>query len=115
MQFYENFQRLCAQRGEAETMVCRRLGMSSAMPKQWRDGKIPRPSTLKMIADYFDVSVDFFSEPFPEAPIKEDDEPSPIGIRVITQEEADLLAKIQRLNDREKRAVIRLVEELCEQ
>ena len=67
-----------------------------------------------MIADYFDVDVSFFNEPFPEPPIRED-EPSPIGIRVITQEESELLAMIQKLNDREKKAIIRLVEDLCEQ
>lgn len=109
--FYDVFSRLCAQRGEAETSVCRKLGISPANPRQWRSGIEPKPSTRLSLAKYFGVDVSFFDEAFPEAPIPE--EPR-FGVRVITQEESDLLLKIQKLTAKEKRAVLRLVEELCE-
>lgn len=110
--FYDVFRRLCAQRGEAETSVCRKIGISPANPMQWRNGIDPKPSTRLALAKYFGVDVGFFDEPFPEAPIL--DEPR-YGVRVITQEESDLLLKIQKLSNRERRAIIHLVEELCEQ
>lgn len=115
MTFYEVWRRLCAQSGQSESTVCRILGLSPSNPSLWRNGRPPRPSTVKLIADYFGVDVSFFDDPFPEAPVREEEPRRDIGVRVITQEESDLLAKLSLLSERERNAVIRLVEDLCEQ
>ena len=107
--FYENFQRLCAMNGKAETSVCRELGMSPANAKMWRTGKDPLPSTVKKIADYFDVDVSFFSEPFPEPPIEE---PQMIPVHVITMDEAEMLTKMKKLSDSDREFVMRIVDAL---
>ena len=108
--FYEVYSRLCSQRGEAETSVCRKLNISSASPKFWREGKKPRPSTIKKIADYFGVDVSFFDEPFPEAPLPE--EPKYIPVQVITSEESQMLTLYGKLTEQEKAAVFTLIEML---
>ena len=59
MSFKENFTRLCNQKGESPTTVCKKLGLSNAAYSCWTDEGIPRKSTLIKIADYFGVSVDF--------------------------------------------------------
>ena len=33
------------------------MGLSNATATKWKNGSIPRPSTIKNIADYFGVSV----------------------------------------------------------
>lgn len=108
--FYEVYSRLCAQRGEAETTVCRNLGIAPSAPKFWREGKEPRPSTLKKIADYFGVDVSFFDHPFPEAPISE---PSSIPVHVITMEEATIISKLQQLSDGDREFVLRIIDTLA--
>jgi len=109
--FYEIFSRLCAQRGEAETSVCRKLGISSASPKFWREGKQPRPSTIKKLADYFGEDVSFFDQPFPEPPDLE--EPRFIPVHVITSEESQLLHLYSKLTEKEKVAVFTMIEMLA--
>lgn len=107
--FYEVFQRLCSQKGKAESTVCRELGISSGSPASWRNGAEPRPSTKKALADYFDVPVSMFDEPFPEPPIQE---PKYIPVHVITAEQDMILRMIERLTEKEKNAVIALIKEL---
>lgn len=107
--FYENFRRLCSQKGKAETTVCRELNISPANPKQWRNGIEPKPSTKKAIADYFDVDVSFFDAPFPAPPIEQ---PKMIPVRVITQEEDLILTYLAKLTDKERNAVLQLIREL---
>ncbi len=57
--FWENFVSLCADRGMKPNPVAKELGISSGSVTSWKNGAIPHPTTLKKIADYFDVSVDY--------------------------------------------------------
>lgn len=57
--FKENFIRLCNQRGESPTVVCKKIGITSSAFSKWTDESIPRKATLMRIADYFGVSVDY--------------------------------------------------------
>lgn len=41
-------------------MVCSELGLSTAIATKWKNGSIPRDTTLLKIADYFGVSVEYF-------------------------------------------------------
>ena len=107
--FYDNFARLCAQHGKAETTVCRELGMSPANAKVWRNGKEPLPSTKKVLADYFGVNVDIFDKPFPEAPLPE---PPSIPVHVITMAEAEMLNRWAKLSDGDREFVMRIIETL---
>ena len=56
--FKNNFIKLCAERGESPSSVCKKIGISSAAFSQWSDDTIPRKVTQLKAADYFGVTVD---------------------------------------------------------
>ena len=57
--FKKNFIDLCNKANQSPTYVCQQLGLSNAAFSQWSDASVPRQTTLKKIADYFGVSVDY--------------------------------------------------------
>lgn len=59
MIFWENFYNLCVSKKEKPNTVCSKLGFSSAAATHWKNGTIPKGDALVLIADYFNVSVDF--------------------------------------------------------
>lgn len=64
MTFFNNIQRLCNEKGISVTALGQELGLSNATAAGWRKGSQPRGKTLKMLAEYFDVTVDqLMSEP----------------------------------------------------
>lgn len=64
MTFFNNIQRLCNEKGISVTALGQELGLSNATTAGWRKGSQPRGKTLKMLAEYFDVTVDqLMSEP----------------------------------------------------
>lgn len=58
MTFFNNIQRLCNEKGISVTALGQELGLSNATTAGWRKGSHPRGKTLKMLADYFDVTMD---------------------------------------------------------
>ena len=56
--FWENFVELCSQNGTSPNAVAAQLGKSSGSVTAWKNGTVPRETTLKKIADYFSVTVD---------------------------------------------------------
>lgn len=56
--FWENYVALCSKKGVAPNAVAAKLGKSSGSVTAWKNGTVPRETTLKKIADYFEVSVD---------------------------------------------------------
>ena len=59
MGFYQHFEQLCLERGESMDGIVKELGFSGGVVTKWKNGSTPRNSTLKLIADYFGVTVDF--------------------------------------------------------
>lgn len=57
--FWDNLIKLCNDAGVSPNGVCNDLGLSNATATKWKSGAIPRNSTLKKIADYFGVTVDY--------------------------------------------------------
>ena len=53
--FYNNYKRLCLEKGETPTGVGKKLGYSSAAVVAWKKGRVPKFATLQKIADYFGV------------------------------------------------------------
>lgn len=54
--FYNNVKRLCTERGISITALALTLGLSRSAPSAWRSmTKPPRPTTVKKIAEYFNV------------------------------------------------------------
>jgi transcriptional regulator with XRE-family HTH domain len=57
--FWDNFVDLCLQNGGSPNFVAQQLGITSGSVTGWKNGSVPRNSTLKKIADYFGVTVDY--------------------------------------------------------
>ena len=57
--FKNIFIKLCNEKGESPSFVCRQVGIAPATFSGWTDTTIPRKATLYRIADYFGVSVDY--------------------------------------------------------
>ena len=57
--FYENFIRLCSERGTTPTAVAKAMGISTSMTANWKKGGVPRADTLQKVADHFGVSVSY--------------------------------------------------------
>lgn len=57
--FWEKFVLLCNNKSKSPNGVCSDLGLSVATATKWKQGSIPRDTTLKLIADYFGVSTEY--------------------------------------------------------
>ena len=62
MIFFNNIKRLCSEKGISVTALGQELGLSNATTAGWRKGSQPRGKTLKMLADYFNVTMDQLME-----------------------------------------------------
>ena len=75
--FKENFIKLCSQKGESPSAVCKSVGITPAAFSQWNSHTVPRKVTLQKIADHFNVSVEYLLGK--EEPQKEIVNHSPMG------------------------------------
>ena len=57
--FWNKYEALCALRNESPTRVAKDIGVSSSALTKWRTGRIPSGETLLVVADYFNVSVEY--------------------------------------------------------
>lgn len=57
--FWDNFQRICKEKGETPNGVCREIGLSNAVATHWKNGTLPKADVLIKIAEYLDVSIDY--------------------------------------------------------
>ena len=57
--FKKIFIDLCNQKGVSPSYVCGQIGISPAAFSQWSDTTVPRHSTVKNVATYFNVSIDY--------------------------------------------------------
>ena len=58
---YEKFVRLLDERGITAYRVAKDTGLSSTLFSEWKSGKSkPKADKLKILADYFGVSIDYF-------------------------------------------------------
>lgn len=55
--FYDEFIRLCNERGETPTAVTRIVGVDKSAATRWANGAIPRGTTMAKLADHFGVTV----------------------------------------------------------
>lgn len=67
-EFYKRLRNLCEERNMTVNELAKILDLSSGSPTAWKGGATPRQNTVKKIADYFSVSVDYLlgnvSDPF---------------------------------------------------
>lgn len=56
--FWQNFVSFCTMKSKTPNGVCAELGLSTAIATRWKNGSVPRDTTLKKIADYFGITVE---------------------------------------------------------
>lgn len=86
--FWKNFVSLCNQKNKTPNGVCAELGLSVATATKWKKGSVPRDTTLKKVADYFEVSVSYL--------LGVVDDPDPIALIDPSKKEPPML---ERLNE----------------
>lgn len=57
--FWTRYVELCARKNKTPHKVATELGITSGSVTGWKHGGAPRATTLKKIADYFDVTVEY--------------------------------------------------------
>ena len=57
--FFDKYSELCKKKGKTPTGVAIELNVSRATVNYWKNGNVPKQETLKKIANYFNVSVDY--------------------------------------------------------
>ena len=95
--FYDEFSRLCAERGESLSAVSAKLGLSNSAATQWKArGSTPRPQIVNKIADYFGVtpaSLLGFAESAPAAPVLSEEE----QLLIDTFRSLDVISRVKLL------------------
>lgn len=59
MKFWEVFNLLCEKSKKTPNFVCAELKLSNATATHWKNGTVPRGTTLQKVADYFGVTTDY--------------------------------------------------------
>lgn len=57
--FYDRFIELCKERGVSPSAVMVAIGLNKSNATFWKKGSIPKGDTLRKLADYFGVSIDY--------------------------------------------------------
>ena len=86
--FWEKFINLCNQKGISANAVYADLGLSNATATKWKNGAIPRATTLKKIADYFGTTSAYLTGLV--------DSPDPVALIDPSKKEPPML---ERLNE----------------
>jgi transcriptional regulator with XRE-family HTH domain len=107
--FWNNFVELCNANGKSPNKVCNELGFSNNTATKWKQGSIPRDTTLRKIADYFGVSVSYL--------IGTVDDPDPVALIDPSKKDPPLLPLVEELGQQlEALAVLGgLVDQLTEE
>ncbi len=67
--FWKNFISFCEEKSKTPNGVCSELGLSTAIATRWKNGSVPRDTTLKKIADYFGITPeDLLRDPAEKTP-----------------------------------------------
>ncbi len=126
MTFYEKLNHLCIKSGTSVTAVAVTLGYSRSMATTWKNSKgMPRSGTVKKIADYFSVPVDYFYDASFDVTVQNNNgvvgnTHAPVTINNSTPEtalgdiEKELLAICSKLDMKRKTALLTRAYELLE-
>lgn len=112
--FYERFLELCKKSGVKPSVVAKEIGLSNAAPTYWKNGSVPKASTIQAIAEYFGASVDYL--------LGKDDFPFPdlsgqtMTFTPTTPEErstlAQLFSELEGLTDADKEILLSMAKQL---
>lgn len=58
--FWDNFNALCKSVSKSPNKIAQELSIASGSITEWKKGRIPSQRTLKKLADYFGVTIEYF-------------------------------------------------------
>lgn len=58
--FYKKLERICFENGISVRYVATQIGLSPQSALGWKNGSQPSPATIKKLAEYFNVSIEYF-------------------------------------------------------
>ena len=64
--FYNKYVALCAKANKAPSAVAEEIGLSRTAPHGWKRGRLPKDTTIVKLANYFGISVSYFSKELAE-------------------------------------------------
>ena len=103
--FKDNFTKLCNERNEAPSNVCKNIGLSASTYSYWTDESVPHKRTLLKIAEYFNVTVDdLLSEEKKPVHVDEPEQGS------LSAEKKILLSAFDRASDDDRRVLWTLLD-----
>lgn len=71
--FWNNFIKICNEKNTTPTGVVKKLEIASGNVTRWKNGSIPRDTTLKKIADYFNVTTEYLLSEDEKKPVSADE------------------------------------------
>jgi len=93
--FWKNFYDLCLEKGKSPNAVAKEIGVSSGSITKWKnDHVIPRESTLKIITEYFDTTID---DLLSNEPISRNKEKKPAAISSELDRDMQLISAMVNL------------------
>ena len=93
MQFSQTFKRLCKEKKITQQQALLELNLNRNATQRWTQG-IPAPHTLKKIAEYFEVSVDYLLG-------VEQKNPDTNNGTGMSKTKAELVKKVMQMSDEE--------------
>ena len=63
--FFDKYQMLCKARGISDTTAAEQMGFQRSVVTRWKNGSTPKNATIKIVAEYFGVPIDYFDEDVP--------------------------------------------------
>lgn len=113
--FWDNFIELCVKNNVKPNPVAKSLGISSGSVTNWKKGVAPNSTTLKKIADYFGVSVDYLLGKESTAQPSEHDELNEYLEEIRTRPEMKMLFSITKNASKEDvEKAVKVIEAMLE-
>lgn len=107
--FWENFSKLCKENNISPNGLAKILSISSGSITSWKQGRVPHHDKLILIANHFNVSVDYLLNGNSES------KGSPPGEipQGLDEKTTEVVMKLSRLSDEQKAKVLSYLEYLA--
>lgn len=105
--FWTNLCRLCNEHRTTPNAVCISIGKTSATATKWKQGAVPRDTTLHLIADHFGITVeDLLRDPDDHPVSTPTPAPEPAPTSPLSAEFYDLVDQLTLKELREIQAIM---------
>ncbi len=116
--FWTRFIEICNEKGKKPNPVAKELGIPSGSVTDWKNGRMPRDTTLRKIADYFGVSVEYLKGEESISQNKSPDTPKTVNPQEkeqFTEQEKTLLQAFRETTEEGRMRIIQSVLNICDE